>query len=335
MESAMKKYFLACSLILFITFSITFGAIITVENKHPYAGQYRTLQEAHDAASAGDSLYISPSQIKYGGINVTKPISIIGIGYDVTAISGGAYTLTAIISDMTFNTGADGALLEGLDGAFRVVINNTANITIRRNKLNSLDITNSFGCTIVQNEIISNGYYPLSFSASSNILINNNIFIQPSGVSNPPAIGPGGTDLLILNNIIKNQQGPTIWVSDSQLINNVIISSLFDPVIIAGTNNSIRYNIFNSNWPATWGNHSNVDPSTIFIDYANNNYHLRPDSPALASGENGVDIGIYGGDAPYIDGGFPSLPSILQLKGDLVAAPGTGLNIEFKAKSNR
>ena len=69
-------------------------------------------------------------------------------------------------------------------------------------------------------------------------------------------------------------------------------------------------------------------------DIENYDFHLSGDSPASGNGVDGVDMGIYGGNAPYIDGGFPSLPAIIDLNSDILTDPSNSLNIEFKAKGN-
>ena len=83
------------------------------------------------------------------------------------------------------------------------------------------------------------------------------------------------------------------------------------------------------------GNLRNVDMSTVFVDHENYDFHLLPGSPAIGAGENGTDMGIYGGDAPYVDGGFPGLPSILQIQAPTAGSQTSGLYISFKAKSNK
>ena len=51
------------------TFSI--AETITVDIKHPSIGDYTNLQEAHNAASDGDTILVYPSDSSYPGIEVT------------------------------------------------------------------------------------------------------------------------------------------------------------------------------------------------------------------------------------------------------------------------
>lgn len=337
----MKYHANSCWILLLLLYGISSSAIITVDNKSPYAGQYRTLQEAHDAASAGDIIYVSPSLMPYTGIVVTKQLTFYGVGFEITHSLGGALSPVAIITGlMQFVNGSAGSQLEGFDGSFQVIIA-ASNITIKRNKLSQIAMgVEGRDSSILQN-IIDNSnlqdYTTISVSGATNVIIANNLIKNIRGFGNDHwgyyyAI-IDGSDLLIKNNVIK-VYGYAWTSSNSQMVNNIIV--VVGSGSIQGIYNFVRYNMTNTvELPVGDGNINNIDMATVFVDINNNDYHLLPNSPAKGTGENGADMGIYGGDAPYIDGGFPSLPSILQLKGDLVAAPGTGLNVQFKAKSNK
>lgn len=335
----MKRLTLFCFLLLP---SFLSAAIITVDNKHPYVGNFKTLQEAHDAANNGDIIYVSPSLVRYDGIIVTKQLTFYGVGFDITENVGGALTPTASISgSMIFAAGSSGSQLEGFDGCFYIEIN-TSNITIKRNDLWRITInTEGQGSSILQNYInnINNpDFTTLYVSDATNVLIANNEIINIRGYPSDDAwrynAVHGGSDLVVKNNVIK--VFGQAWTSNSSQITNNIIIAVGGTGNIQGNNNFISYNMSSVNsLPARNGNMNNIDMNTVFIDIGSYNFHLLPNSPAKGAGENGADMGLYGGDLSYIDSGFPSLPSILQLHGDLTAAPGTGLNIEFKAKSNK
>jgi len=53
------------------------ATILTVDNKYPYVAQFETLQTAHDAASAGDTIYVYPSLIPYIANSNYEEISIL------------------------------------------------------------------------------------------------------------------------------------------------------------------------------------------------------------------------------------------------------------------
>ncbi len=72
---------------------------------------------------------------------------------------------------------------------------------------------------------------------------------------------------------------------------------------------------------------------TVFVDYDGWDFHLLSDSPAKGSGQNGVDMGIYGGSTPFVDGGRPGLPLITDIDSDFVGSQQSGLDVTIKAKS--
>lgn len=63
---------------------------------------YATLQAAHDAAIAGDTVLVNPG--RYGGFTLTKRLHIVGAGFDQTTIS----------ATVLFNTGSDRSTLSGV-----------------------------------------------------------------------------------------------------------------------------------------------------------------------------------------------------------------------------
>ena len=75
--------------------------------------------------------------------------------------------------------------------------------------------------------------------------------------------------------------------------------------------------------------------SLVFMDYPNDNFHLKLEPPAMRSGLGGAEIGIYGGDLPFIDGGYPNIPSIYYLDIPATGSQKEGINVTIKAKSNQ
>ncbi len=327
---------LSLLLILFANISTLCAAIITVDNKYPYVGDYQTLQAAHDAATSGDIIYVYPSMVPYSAITVTKQLTFYGVGFDITENIGEPFTPSTSISGvMNFNAGSQGSWLEGFDGLFIVYIY-VNNVTIKRNLISYIIIeSGGSGCAIYQNKLLTtmaiSGVININ-SSCSNVVISNNLVIHENSNNYHGIIN--GTDMYVFNNIIKIANGYCIAsVNGSEFVNNIIISGRFSTI-----NNTIfRYNMYyqsNSNLSTGISNLENVDMNTVFVDHDNYDFHLLPGSPAIGAGEFGTDMGIYGGDAPYVDGGFPGLPSILQILAPTVGSQQSGLDIQFKAKSN-
>lgn len=101
---------------------------------------FRTLQAAHDAASAGDIIYVEPSyqgSISYGSLICTKTLRIIGNGYNHVAgssISQPWRQVRSIIGNViTIEKTAPNTILEGLNYVISNALNIRAtNVTITR-----------------------------------------------------------------------------------------------------------------------------------------------------------------------------------------------------------
>lgn len=346
----MKTINFIFTVILISLYSIVCNAkILIVDNHFPTpVGTYATVQLAHDAAIAGDTLMLTPSDIEYAGITLTKLVNIVGNGWARPSTS----LPNTRTSGFTFNQGSAGASLIGCEVNGDVNIN-TNNILIKKNKCNYIKVNSGYSnISILQNVLISNRVSELR-DVSSIICINenttsvitNNVIINNAGVSQGPYpyfvnYYPFGITIkypastIISNNIIKANANPcvldkmnTSYITQN-VINNIVIGGSVSGLI--GTKN----NLLNSTQlPVTDGNIQNIDMNTVFVDLANNDFHLKPGSPAIGAGYNGTDCGIYGGELGFVDKGVPNLPYIYFLDVPAVANKRDGLNVTVKAKS--
>ena len=128
------------------------------------------------------------------------------------------------------------------------------------------------------------------------MIVRNNVFIQDS----PNAVWAFNqpTNAFIANNIIARAQG-IIGASDCSYTNNLAFDN-------ANTGNNFPSGGTNT----SANNQDGVDP--LFVSYIsgsflssawNFDFHLQPGSPAIGAGLNGEDLGIYGGNYPWPDGG--------------------------------
>jgi len=353
----MKRVLFFAAFIVTITFSISHAAIITVDNKTPSAGDYSTLQAAHDAANAGDTIYVCPSGAYYQAITVSKRLRFVGTGFSPP--SEGMNT-TLINGTMTFSAGSGGSSLEGFksDGLFIVIDAN--DITIKRNSIvEKITINEGHSGTVILQNYIYNyagvgscysgdpGFRLVEVKDSNEVFIANNVLMNP--MTYPPACAANRNQgieadaptisITVLHNIFylpgytPGKGGYTVLnvaQSNKFVANNVIIKGH-----CGGIESGYFYNMCNSDQlPEGNGNIRNVDIDTVFVDWLNDDFHLLPDSPAIGAGQNGVDMGIYGGSTPYVDGGAPGLPSIFDLEADHVGAQSRGLDVVIKAKTN-
>jgi len=328
-----KFFFFICVFVSFLLSIQSYAAVITVDANHPSAGMYKNLQDAHDAANSGDTILVYPFAGKYGGIEVKKRLRIVGRGwYDVA----GKNISTAISGTMRFSNGSDDSSLEGFEYDFEVNID-ANDITIKRNDLYYIWISSGHtGSVIIQNYINSSKYGGNVISVASNneVFIANNVIIN-SGYSNSIEQGINAAFNLItiniLHNIISADDYPlSINNSNYYVANNIITGETISPKDSSGFHNNIcsSSQLYTSN-----GNIINVDMNTVYN--SSNWYKLKENSPAIGAGTNGVDIGIYGGSTPFVLGGYPSIPRIVNIEADHLGTKSHGLDVKIQATTVR
>ncbi len=332
------------TLFVLLSLVLTFGSlnareprIITVDNKYPSMGEYTTIQAAHDAAIPGDTIYVYPSSIAYSGFNVSKKLTIIGSGWPSIELD---LQGTSVNGEINLQPGSDYSVLMSISGKAFITID-ANNVTIKKNYLDSryCEITNitiksnHTGTIISQNILMGSDWMWIILIDNQNeVLISNNFLYSPKQWT--PLGGEGGKgivgnaseiDLIIDHNHFDVGHYPC------EVNQNAIVSSNY--FWINGNVDGRLYNNFSSNCCFANGlnNVNNVNPSDIFV----NSWHIKPGSIAEKAGKDGTDIGIYGGQTPFVDGGLPDIPLIYELKANIVGSKQNGLKVKFKAKSNK
>ena len=334
-------------LFLFILTGIsTHATIIAVDNNYPSMGNYSSLLAAHNAASPGDTLVVYPSFATYQAITLTKKLRIIGSGFDNT-LTG--VKRTCLTGTMSFETGSDGSSLTGFGKTatsiqFNVVVNANS-ITLERNLMTYLQVKSGHsGTTIIDNFFIfiqdggTMNDYLVSISDTNEILFAGNIVKSVGGGNQKQCLLASGGSVtgVIANNIIVNSDFG--WIHPANIAINADGSgcSIYNNIIGGGIcyGNNYSYNITRLQTLSGLGNLLISDFSTVFVDFNNDDFHLKAGSPAADSGLGGTDRGIYGGDFPFVDGGAPPLPQIYYLDVPINGSPQGGLNVTIKARSN-
>jgi hypothetical protein len=345
----MKKIFLLMVAAITLWGINTHATIITVSNAPNSPGQYTNLQEALDAASSGDTIYVSGSLTTYGSIDIKKKITLIGAGFNPNNQNNQNSELQYVYfksdNDPVNPTNASGTTITGfkisylyvqtqnvidiqllrneITGSISLAANYCQNWTIKNNILNWIS-TSSSTAIFASDFVISNNIIKreIQYFKSNTILIANNIFTQNSGFTTVSLAN-------IQNNIFYG--GSTANCSYCTFIKNISVgaANTFD----YGTNTSV-------------GNFTNVDPLFVAVSSTTFNfaydYHLQPTSPGKGAGTDGTDIGLYGGMYPFPSGGdvpwqtspmpaIPQITSMVILNGTLPSA-GT-LHIQIQAKS--
>lgn len=314
--------------IVFLVFTVALSAKVVRVNPTPNSGaQYTTLQAAHDAATTlnGDTLYLEGSTYGFGGLSLSKKLTIIGNGYFLGENPQTQFNLSPsnINSYVYCYTGSQGSSFIGCTFTAGVYIY-TDNLNFSRNHFytGNYSIYPQTNCSdIVIHSNYFSGSYTMYFPNNhSNILVINNFFVgYLSTGSNFSGI--------FANNIFAY---PTT-IYNSTLVNNIALHSM------TLTNCLTTYNIGNSTQFGNQnGNQQNVAQSSLFVGASGSStdgqWKLKTGSPAIGAGEGGTDIGMYGGEMPYKLSGLPPIPAIYSL--DSQSLPSNTLNVTIKAKSH-
>lgn len=319
--------------------------VFSVDNTIPRTGQFATLQEAHDAASSGDTLMVYPSYTPYDSLIFSKKIICIGAGFKSPQVG---LKTTIIKGTIHFNHGADGSILTGFGDDFSIVVD-ANNVSIIKNRFAKvLVLENHNGTVILQNFIsLDTDSFLIDIQPQNEVFISNNLIINQFYWSNTCGRGkgikandPSNTtfiqhNLLFLrgNHQLCNGENISLKIdnSNSTVQNNILIGGE-----IQGTQNGVFFNLTNNEQlrPSDGNIISSFDYGLYFENLWNNDFHLASASPAKGSGLNGVDMGIYGGDTPFNDYGSPSIPSIYYLDVPIVGSQKEGINVTIKVKSN-
>jgi hypothetical protein len=339
----MKKQILLLALTFVVI--VSQATVRTVNNNPSSVAQFVQLQDAINASSVGDTIYVIGSPNTYGNINVSKKLVFIGAGYSVT---GTPYNYNSLVGSISIDSINGGSVVSGLKFTGLYITNTVGSGTnttfvkphvtfercrfdsyvsvlgsgwlFRDNFINTYLYINNFENIIISNNII---YGYLTTSNKATVLINNNDFI---------ACSYGGfvtvTNALITNNIFYQIQNFYTDVQNNTFNKNIGYHST-NIITLPPTNNTGSGNISNTN-----PNFVNV-PTTAYSYYENTyDYNLQGGSPAINAGTDGKDLGIFGSANPAANvTGVPHLPQVVVFDINNSVLPKNGtLNVNVKAR---
>lgn len=329
----MKKTFILFAALIVLGTITANAKVWRVNNNLGVDADFTTVQAAHDAANTDDTIYVEGSQTAYGNCNMIKKLVVIGPGYFLTENLLLQHCPYNAYCDFSFEFNftdpfnhltSSGSKIYGMFGAVTITVSditvencfvtggcpinaNVNNIIFKKNMMGSIS-----AATTVNNCIISNCLFTSSvnFGTSSSGIFQNNII---------------ASSISLYNFSIKNN----------------IETSLTATVTTAPSYNNLIYNNISvgSQFGILDGNQANVNPSDIFVCWStctsyssDGRYALKAGSPAIATGEGGVDCGIFGGSNPYVLSGIPSIPAIYFL--NTTNSPTQGISVTIKTKSH-
>ena len=303
-----------------------------VDNNPNNVADFRTLQEAHDAVSAGDTLYVAGSSTQYGDLTLTKTLTLIGPGYFLDENPNTqASPFDAVLGSVNFDAGSDESTLMGC-AVRREVSINASSVTIKRNRFSggsfSIGIALGNGAS---NSVITQNYVleKLLQSAAQDVLIVNNYLREGIDFNST-----SGGSAQIINNVIAG----SLDIRNSIVQNNILTSE--SALVSQLATNTFAHNISaGAQFGTANGNQANVDMATVFVGPDGNStdeqWQLAAGSPAIGAGLQGGDIGMFGGNTPYVLSGIPPIPTIYSFSAAGSGSSDTGLRVQIQVKSNQ
>ena len=356
------------TLLAFVALSSSSQTVWIVDNRPSAptgAHIFSNVTDAIAAASSGDIIHLTPSQVSYGNWAINKDsLTFFGVGYNPDKEQ------PAVVSNgtITLNPGVFGIRLSGLN-ATTVSLGTTSggsigNVIIENGEIDFIDGDHNSFAMVLSNIIIRNCVIGMTYAtntpviyldddgqvSSTSVVIANNIIMGTSSSGATGAIGV--TDAIIRNNLfLGNGAGDFAFsiLETSTVSNNIFLgrspqpdaanaigNSTFNNNISFSTSDDIFPNGSNGNTGS--GNLEGTDPLLSGVTIQDDwdfSFNPTPDggSPALSGGNDGTDIGVTGGTIPYSTTGTP-LPIIKVLRLPELIQEGADVDATIEAEGN-
>ena len=234
---------------------------------------YSSIQDAVDAASAGDTICVYNGTYHEGEIRILgaakRNIKLKGEGADKVTLDGGGSSYIIGIGGDSMENGASGCVVEGfkmINSQKGIEIASFAPDCIVRNCVFE-GLTNDLGIVLV----------------ASNTTFENNIISNSSGAYYSMEITPAADSCTIANNTFKDGIfTDTTWsgaigleANNCTIVNNTIVNNTGAGILLnAANNNTIARNNIYSNerglWFQQWGGGDESEGNRIYLNNFNN-----------------------------------------------------------------
>ena len=281
--------------------------ILRVSNVPGSSAPYTSIDAAHDAASAGDTIMVDGSSLKYGGnkgeYNITKKLVIIGPGYwlvENDVIEEGSSS--AYIYNL--NLKAEGIVVKGME-IWKLNVHN-AQAVINRCKIDYINFGSGADNGVVCQCYITEHVYG---NETNYIQITNNIFTSVTGMAGD-YIFNSLYNSLISYNTFRHRKVPFSHINNSTIEHNILNEVSFY---------SCSSNSFNDNYK------TDIISTQATKDFIDSDYYNLEIPEEVTS-----KYGAFAGDSPYILSGVPSGPVIQDLVVPTTVEMGTKMNVTIK-----
>ncbi|MGB1307951.1 MAG: hypothetical protein ACPG6B_03505 [Oceanihabitans sp.] len=341
----MKKIILGIALLI-VSYTNAQNILIVDNNTNvdtTPAHMYNTFAAAIAAAATGDIIYVQPSVTSYGNINISKEVTVYGIGH-TPELNAGRATVFGLINISASNVKISGIVTSSYIQTVGVLSNLTIeNSYVSQNIRFNTGITNSS----IQGNIIRTGIV-LNGTTSTNITITHNFF-NSIGLN---SLSGFNSSTIFNNNLVvfSGLGGQSFFISPNDLVvqNNIFVStSSFNgtnwqnggtPTIF---NNCISYSYAGTTLGLLngTGNFDNTNPQFVSIPGTNPNFSIDNDYN-IGSGSLGTDandVGLFNGAYDFDMRGYPTILPYLEemtISNNVIQA-GASLNVNLKANANK
>lgn len=322
--------------------------MLTVDNNPGSVAMFRDFATAYAAAKDGDTILFAGSDAPYslGGIVITRRLHLVGTGYllsenGIPGLSPKSAVIHEPTGRLTFGSvsnpqfateiSGEGSTITGLHLGSPLVT--SVSITLDRCRTLGVEDNMDFPGRITVRRCLMTGVLRLRQPGSrvQNSFLGNSEFRAGTTIANcvigiDQANGGMGSEEAVSfsNSILLSSSGaaptPTQFAGQNKasFTHCMAIGGSFLPPG-AGNINGIPFR----------GDAFLAAGSPEVDAY----WQLKPGSPALGAGFNGVDMGAFGGSTPYILSGVPSRPRLTRFVVPAAVTSTSGLRFEVDAQS--
>lgn len=312
------------------------ATILRVSNVNGSSAPYSTIQAAHDAASAGDTIMVDGSNTRYGLTEVKKQLVFIGPGFWINENGLVQESAPMAIAEFLIHPGAAGTVIEGFTFKYemtQLLTINADNCVVRR-----CYFWNHGGYIAIRfSRDKVDGSYTGSNPAGA--VIHQNFFADCGLIANFLEGDGLMTNVQITNNIFLKNEGTEYDInnfSDCYIAYNTMIGSGTWKPFRTVHASTIEHNIVKEA-KTSYSNIHIVDNNewsdNIEVGYAEKpiEYQTDKDIRDLESiKEYSANYGAFAGDSPYVLSGIPAAPVIEDLVVPTTVEAGSKMNVTIK-----